>query len=153
KNFYEHAGLDYYCIARALLQNLGAFRSGGRLVGASTITQQVAENFLLNNEQSFDRKIKEAVLALRIEQAYSKDKILELYMNEIFLGLCCYRGGAASLAYYDKPVGDVTLAEAAYLAALPKGPNNYNPFRYPDRAKERRDWVIDRMDENGEPTN
>jgi penicillin-binding protein 1A len=152
KNFYQHAGLDYYGIARAVVQNLSAYGKGGKLVGASTITQQVAKNFLLTNEQSFDRKIKEAVLALRIEQAYSKDKILELYMNEIFLGLGSYGVAAASLAYYDKPVGDVTLAEAAYLAALPKGPNNYNPFRYPDRAKERRDWVIDRMVENGYAT-
>jgi penicillin-binding protein 1A len=152
KNFYQHAGLDYYGIARAMITNLASYGRGQRLVGASTITQQVAKNFLLTNEQSFDRKIKEAVLALRIEQAYSKDKILELYMNEIFLGLGSYGVAAASLAYYDKPVGDVTLAEAAYLAALPKGPNNYNPFRYPDRAKERRDWVIDRMVENGYAT-
>ena len=152
KNFYQHAGLDYYGIGRALLQNLHAYGKGERLVGASTITQQVAKNFLLTNEQSFDRKIKEAILALRIEQAYSKDKILELYLNEIFLGLGAYGVAAASLHYFDKSVHELTLAEAAYLAALPKGPNNYNPFRYPDRAIERRNWVIDRMVENGYAT-
>ncbi|MBN8996000.1 MAG: penicillin-binding protein 1A [Rhizobiales bacterium] len=152
KNFYQHAGLDYYGIARALLQNLHAFGSGQRLVGASTITQQVAKNFLLTNDQTMDRKIKEAILALRIEQAYNKDKILELYMNEIFLGLGAYGVAAASLQYFDKSVHELTLAEMAYLAALPKGPNNYNPFRYPDRAIERRNWVIDRMVENGYAT-
>src|SRR5581483_11125409 len=147
-----HAGLDYYGIARAILQNVQAYGSGQRLVGASTITQQVAKNFLLNGEQTIDRKIKEAVLALRIEQAYSKDKILELYLNEIFLGLGAYGVAAASLEYFDKSVHELTLAEAAYLAALPKGPNNYNPFRYPERALERRNWVIDRMVENGYAT-
>ena len=150
KNFYQHSGLDYYGIARAIFQNVGAHgKSGKQLVGASTITQQVAKNFLLTNEQTIDRKIKEAILALRIEQAYSKDKILELYLNEIFLGLGSYGVAAASLAYFDKSVHELTLAEAAYLAALPKGPNNYNPFRYADRAIERRNWVIDRMVENG----
>jgi penicillin-binding protein 1A len=151
KNFYQHSGLDYYGIGRALVQNVEALatHSDKKLVGASTITQQVAKNFLLSNEQTIDRKIKEAVLALRIEQAYSKDKILELYLNEIFLGLGSYGVAAASLSYFDKSVHELTLAEAAYLAALPKGPNNYNPFRYPDRALERRNWVIDRIVENG----
>ena len=149
KNFYQHSGLDYYGIARALIQNVQAYGNGERLVGASTITQQVAKNFLLTNEQSVDRKIKEAILALRIEQAYSKDKILELYLNEIFLGLGAYGVAAAALQYFDKSVHELTLAEVAYLAALPKAPNNYNPFRYPDRAIERRNWVIDRMVENG----
>ncbi|WP_201403557.1 penicillin-binding protein 1A [Kaistia sp. 32K] len=149
KNFYQHAGLDYYGIARAALQNISALSSDKRLIGASTITQQVAKNFLLTNERSMDRKIKEAILSLRIEQANSKDKILELYLNEIFLGLGSYGVAAASLSYFDKSVHELTLAEAAYLAALPKGPNNYNPFRYADRAIERRNWVIDRMVENG----
>ncbi len=149
KNFYEHAGLDYYGIARALLQNVRAYGTGERLVGASTITQQVAKNFLLTNDQTIDRKLKEAMLSLRIEQAYSKDKILELYVNEIFLGLGSYGVAAAALSYFDKSVHELTLAETAYLAALPKGPNNYNPFRHPDRAVERRNWVIDRMVENG----
>ena len=151
KNFYSHAGIDYFGAARALLQNVEAVSrgEGSRLVGASTITQQVAKNFLLTGDQTIDRKVKEAILALRIEQAYSKDKILELYLNEIFLGLGAYGVAAASLQYFDKSVHELTLSEAAYLAALPKGPNNYHPFRYTDRAVERRNWVIDRMVENG----
>ena len=149
KNFYEHSGLDYSGIARAFLTNIAAYGKGQRLVGASTITQQVARNFLLTLDQTWDRKIKEAVLSLRIEQAYSKDKILELYLNEIFLGLNSYGVAAAALTYFDKSVHELTLAETAYLAALPKGPNNYNPFKYSDRAIERRNWVIDRMVENG----
>ena len=149
KNFYQHSGLDYYGIARAVLQNVEAYGSGQRLVGASTITQQVAKNFLLTSEQSMDRKIKEAILALRIEQAYSKDKIFELYLNEIFLGLGSYGIASAALTYFDKSVHELTLGEAAYLAALPKAPNNYHPFRYTERAVERRNWVIDRMVENG----
>jgi len=149
KNFYAHSGIDYYGIARAVVQNVDAYRKGERLVGASTITQQVAKNFLLSGEQTLDRKVKEAILALRIEQAYSKDKILELYLNEIFLGLGSYGVAAAALAYFDKSIHEVTMAEAAYLAALPKGPNNYHPFRHPDRAVERRNYVIDRMVENG----
>jgi penicillin-binding protein 1A len=149
KNFYHHAGLDYYGIARAMIQNIQNYGSGQRPIGASTITQQVAKNFLLTNEQSIDRKIKEAVLSLRIEQAYNKDKILELYLNEIFLGLGAYGVAAAALEYFDKSVHELTLPEVAYLAALPKAPNNYHPFRYPERAIERRNWVIDRMVENG----
>jgi penicillin-binding protein 1A len=149
KNFYQHSGLDYYGIIRALVQNVEAYGKGQRMVGASTITQQVAKNFLLTNERSIDRKIKEAVLSLRIEQAYAKDKILELYLNEIFLGLGAYGVAAASLEYFDKSVHELSLSQVAYLAALPKAPNNYNPFRHPDRAKERRDWVLDRIVENG----
>ncbi len=152
KNFYNHSGLDYYGIARAVVQNVQSYGSGQRLVGASTITQQVAKNFLLSNERSMERKIKEAILALRIEQAYSKDKIFELYLNEIFLGLGSYGIASAALTYFDKSVHELTLAEAAYLAALPKAPNNYHPFRYKDRAIERRNWVIDRMVENGYAT-
>ncbi|MCP4386276.1 MAG: penicillin-binding protein 1A [Hyphomicrobiales bacterium] len=148
KNFYHHSGLDYYAIGRAVIQNLQSYGSGKRPVGASTITQQVAKNFLLTNEQSYQRKIKEAVLSLRIEAAYSKDKILELYLNEIFLGLGAYGVAAASLEYFDKSVHELTLAEAAYLAALPKAPNNYHPFRKPEEAIDRRNWVIDRMIEN-----
>ncbi len=149
KNFFQHSGLDYYGIARAIVQNIQAYRKGQRLVGASTITQQVAKNFLLSSEQTIKRKAKEAVLSLRIEQTYSKDRILELYLNEIFLGLGSYGVAAASLAYFDKSVHELTLSEAAYLAALPKGPNNYHPFRQPERALERRNWVVDRMVENG----
>ena len=109
----------------------------------------MAKNFLLTNEVSFTRKIKEALLALRIERTYSKDKILELYLNEIYLGFGAYGVAAASLLYFDKSVHELTVAEAAYLAALPKGPNNYNPFRHRDEAIERRNYVIDRMVEDG----
>ncbi|HEX9320926.1 MAG TPA: penicillin-binding protein 1A [Xanthobacteraceae bacterium] len=148
KNFYEHGGLDFGGIIRAgwvYVQNYGSNR---RPQGASTITQQVAKNFLLTNEVSLNRKIKEVLLALRIERAYSKDKIIELYLNEIYLGLGAYGIAAASLLYFDKSVHELTIAEAAYLAGLPKGPNNYNPFRQRDRAIERRNYVIDRMVED-----
>ncbi len=149
KNFYEHGGLDFGGIARAGLLYLQNFGSGRRPQGASTITQQVAKNFLLTNEVSFQRKIKEALLALKIERTYSKDKILELYLNEIYLGLGAYGVAAASLLYFDKSVHELTIAEAAYLASLPKAPNNYHPFRQRERAIERRNWVIDRMVEGG----
>src|SRR5215210_3328500 len=149
KSFYEHGGLDFSGIARAgllLVQNYG---SGKRPQGASTITQQVAKNFLLTNEASFERKIKEALLALKIERTYSKDKILELYLNEIFLGFSAYGVAAASLLYFDKSVHELTAAEAAYLAALPKGPNNYHPFRRREDAIGRRNYVLERMAEDG----
>ncbi|MCL7997621.1 penicillin-binding protein 1A [Brucella sp. 21LCYQ03] len=149
KTFYEHHGLDFGGLARAVVTNVKNMGSGRRPVGASTITQQVAKNFLLSSNQTYDRKIKEAILAMRIEQAYSKDRILELYLNEIFFGLGSYGIASAALTYFDKSVGELSIADAAYLAALPKGPNNYHPFRYPDRALERRNWVIDRMAENG----
>ncbi len=149
KNFYDHPGLDFGGIARAgmlYLENLGKNR---RPQGASTITQQVAKNFLLTNEVSFDRKIKEALLALKIERTYSKDKILELYLNEIYLGFGAYGVAAASLLYFDKSVNELTVAEAAYLAALPKAPTDLHPFRNRDRAIERRNYVIERLVENG----
>jgi penicillin-binding protein 1A len=149
KNFYEHAGLDFNGIARAgwlYLQNLGTNK---RPQGASTITQQVAKNFLLTNEVSFTRKIKEALLALKIERTYTKDKILELYLNEIYLGFGAYGVAAAALLYFDKSVNELTLAEAGYLAALPKAPTSLHPFRQRERATERRNYVIDRMVENG----
>jgi penicillin-binding protein 1A len=149
KNFYEHSGLDFSGIARAgllYMQNLGTNR---RPQGASTITQQVAKNFLLTNELSFARKIKEALLALKIERAYTKDKILELYLNEIYLGFGAYGVAAAALLYFDKSVHELTLAETAYLAALPKAPGVLHPFRQRERAVERRNYVIDRMVENG----
>ncbi|MDP2621504.1 MAG: penicillin-binding protein 1A [Hyphomicrobiales bacterium] len=149
KNFYEHSGLDYQGIIRAVFTNINNLRAGRRPVGASTITQQVAKNFLLSSEISYERKLKEALLAMKIERAYSKDQILELYLNEIYLGFGTYGVAAASLIYFDKSVGELTLPEAAYLAALPKAPNNYHPYRFPDRAVERRNWVIDRMIENG----
>ena len=128
------------------IQNYGSSR---RPQGASTITQQVAKNFLLTNEVSLARKIKEALLALKIERTYSKEKILELYLNEIYLGLGAYGIAAASLVYFDKSVNELTIPEVAYLAALPKAPNNYHPFRQRERAIERRNWVIDRMAEAG----
>src|ERR1700755_1902832 len=149
KNFYEHGGIDYTGMARAAVVYLQNFCSNRRQQGASTITQQVAKNFLLTNEVSFSRKIKEALLAMRIERAYSKDKILELYLNEISLGLGAYGIAAASLVYFDKSVNELTVAEAAYLAALPKMPATLHPVRNRDRAIERRNYVIDRLAENG----
>jgi len=148
KNFYQHPGIDVYGIGRAALLYLENYGSSRRPQGASTITQQVAKNFLLTNELSITRKIKEALVALRIERTYSKDKILELYLNQIYLGLGAYGVAAASLLYFDKSVHELTIAEAAYLAALPKGPNNYNPFRRRDEAIGRRNYVIDRMVED-----
>ncbi|MDI7864418.1 penicillin-binding protein 1A [Rhizobiaceae bacterium n13] len=149
KNFYNHPGVDVYGLARAIATNVQNMGSGRRPVGASTITQQVAKNFLLSSDQTIDRKIKEAILSFRIEQAYSKDKILELYLNEIFFGLNSYGIAGAALTYFDKSVTELTIAETAYLAALPKGPSNYHPFRRTEAAIERRNWVIDRMVENG----
>ncbi len=148
KNFYEHGGIDFYGIARAGLLYVQNYGSNRRPQGASTITQQVAKNFLLSNEVSFQRKIKEALLALKIERTYSKDKILELYLNEIYLGFGAYGVAAASLLYFDKSVHELSIAETAYLAALPKGPNNYHPFRHHDEALARRNYVIDRMVED-----
>jgi len=149
KNFYQHPGIDIYGIARAGMLYIQNYGSNRRPQGASTITQQVAKNFLLSNEVSFERKIKEALLALRIERTYSKEKILELYLNEIYLGFGAYGVAAASLLYFDKSVHELSIAQAAYLAALPKGPNNYNPFRRKDEAIARRNYVIDRMVEDG----
>jgi penicillin-binding protein 1A len=149
KNFYEHGGLDFFGIARAAVNYAQNFGSNRHPQGASTITQQVAKNFLLSNEVSFSRKIKEALLALKIERTYSKDKILELYLNEIYLGLGAYGIASASLTYFDKGVNELTVQEAAYLAALPKAPNNYHPFRARERAVERRNWVIDQMAQDG----
>jgi penicillin-binding protein 1A len=149
KNFYEHGGIDFSGMARAAVLFVQNYGSNRRPQGASTITQQVAKNFLLTNEVSFARKIKEALLAMRIERAYSKDKILELYLNEIYLGLGAYGVGAASLVYFDKSVNELTVAEAAYLAAMPKAPGALHPVRNHDRAVERRNYVIDRLLENG----
>jgi penicillin-binding protein 1A len=149
KNFYEHGGIDYSGMMRAALLYAQNYGSNRRPQGASTITQQVAKNFLLTNEVSFSRKIKEALLAMRIERTYSKDKILELYLNEIYLGLGAYGIAAASLVYFDKSVNELTIAEAAYLAALPKAPAALHPVRNHDRAVERRNYVIDRLQENG----
>ncbi len=146
KNFYSHWGVDPEGIVRAGLIYLQGSR---HIQGASTITQQVAKNFLLNSDRTFDRKIREILLSLRIESAYSKEKILELYLNEIYLGLSNYGVAAAALGYFDKSVHELTIAEAAYLAALPKEPSSLNPFRDHDRAVERRNYVIGRMQEDG----
>src|SRR6202050_5143207 len=149
KSFYAHPGVDATGIARAALLYAQNFGSSRRPQGASTITQQVAKNFLLSSELSITRKVKEALLALRIERTYSKDKILELYLNQIYLGLGAYGVAAASLLYFDKSVHELTVAEAAYLAALPKAPTTLHPFRQRDKAIERRNYVIERMVENG----
>jgi penicillin-binding protein 1A len=148
QNFYTHPGVDPMAIARATAYNVAHMGQGRRPIGASTITQQVAKNMLLDNEVTLSRKIKEAILAVRIEQNMSKERILELYLNEIYLGLGSYGVAAAAQAYFNKPLDRLTIAEAAFLAALPKAPNNYNPFRYPDAARARRDWVIERMAED-----
>jgi penicillin-binding protein 1A len=145
KDFYEHAGVDFRGVLRAVITNIKRFGSGQRLVGASTITQQVAKNFLLTNEVSFDRKIKEAILAFRIERALSKDRILELYLNKIYLGQGSYGVAAAALNYFDRSLGELTVPEVAYLAGLPKAPNNYHPSRKPEAARYRRNYVIGRM--------
>jgi len=145
KNFYIHPGVDVLSVIRAALTNVRNIGSSKRPVGASTITQQVAKNFLLTNEVSWKRKIKEAILAFRIERALSKDRILELYLNEIYLGFGSYGVAAAALNYFDKSMDELTIDEAAFLAALPKAPNNYHPVKKPKAAKARRDWVIGRL--------
>ncbi|GAA5107111.1 penicillin-binding protein 1A [Bartonella jaculi] len=149
KNFYHHFGLDPEGLSRALINNIRNIGSGKRPEGASTITQQVAKNFLLSSETTLERKLKEAILAMRIEKTYSKDHILELYLNEIYLGRGTYGIAAASLTYFNKSVNDLTLEQCAFLAALPKGPANYDPFKNTQRAINRRNWVIDRMVANG----
>jgi len=149
KNFYTHPGIDAMGILRAAVTNVGNLGTDRRLVGASTITQQVAKNFLLTNEVSLDRKVKEAILAFRMEKAFTKDQLLELYLNEIYLGHGSYGVVAAALNYFNKSLDELTLGETAFLAALPKAPNNYDPVRKPEAAKARRDWVVGRMLEDG----
>jgi penicillin-binding protein 1A len=145
QNFWTDPGIDPVAIARAAVFDLSHMGQGRRPIGASTITQQVAKNMLLDNQISLARKAKEAILAMRIDHALSKQRVLEIYLNEIYLGLQSYGVAAAAQAYFNKPLDQLTLPEAAFLAALPKAPNNYNPFRYPDAARSRRDWVLDRM--------
>jgi penicillin-binding protein 1A len=149
KTFYSHPGVDVFGIANAVLHNVKNLGRNRRPVGASTITQQVAKNFLLSNEVSLERKIKEAILAFRIEHAFSKDRILELYLNEIYLGFGSYGVAAAALNYFNKSLDELELHEAAYLAALPKAPNNYHPVRRHEAAVARRNWVLGRMTEDG----
>jgi penicillin-binding protein 1A len=151
KTFWTHPGLSVPDIVRAAVTNAQNW-GRKRPVGASTITQQVAKNLLLSNEVSIERKVKEALLALRIEEALPKRRIMELYVNEIYLGFQAYGVAAASLMYFGKPLDELDLHEMAFLAALPKAPNNYNPLRFPERARERRDWVLGRMLEDGKIT-
>ena len=149
KTFYDHSGVDLPGIVRAAATNILRWGTGQRPVGASTITQQVAKNFLVGNAVSIERKIREAILAFRIERAFTKDRILELYLNEIYLGFGAYGAAAAALNYFDKSLDDLTLGEAAFLAGLPKAPNNYHPVRRPAAARARRDYVLNRMVEDG----
>ena len=149
KNFFKHKGVDLISILKAFVINFYNVYEGKRLVGASTITQQVAKNFLLSNEVSLNRKIKEALLALRIERILSKERILELYLNEIFLGLRSYGVAAAALNYFNKSLDELELEEIAYLAGLPKGPNNYHPVKNKKAAIARRNYVLNRMKEDG----
>ncbi len=152
KNFYTHTGIDFTGLARAVINNVKNYGQGKSLVGGSTITQQVVKNFLLTNEKSLERKIKEAILSMRISRVYSKDKILELYLNEIYLGLGSYGVAAAAQNYFNKSLDELTVEEVALLASEPKAPAQYNPHKNYDAAKERRDWVIDRMSEDGHIT-
>jgi len=149
KSFYSHPGVDPVALVRASLTNVAALGSGRRPIGASTITQQVAKNFLLTNELSLDRKVKEAILAIRMERAFTKHQILALYLNEIYLGYGSYGVAAAALNYFDKALDRLELHEIAYLAALPKAPSNYHPVRRTKAAIGRRNWVLEQMRENG----
>lgn len=149
QRFYRHKGVDPVALGRAVVTNLQNLSNGRRMVGGSTITQQVAKNFLVGNERRLERKIREAIIAMRMEEAFDKDQILELYLNEIYLGIGSYGVAAAALNYFNKSLDELNIAEAAYLAALPKAPGNYHPTRRPAAAKERRDWVIGRMLDEG----
>ncbi len=148
KNFFSHPGVDAKGIVRATINNISNYLSSKRLEGASTITQQVAKNFLLTNEVSLNRKLKEAILAFRIERALSKERILELYLNQIYLGEGAYGVASASLEYFDKPINDLNYVEAALLAALPKAPSRYNPYKNIKIAKFRRDLVLNNLLDN-----
>ena len=149
KNFFDHPGVDAKGVIRAVKNNIFNIVNSKRLEGASTITQQVAKNFLLNNEVSIDRKIKEAILAFRIERVLSKKRILELYLNQIYLGEGSYGIASASLRYFNKPISDLNYGEAALLAALPKAPSKYNPYKNQKLAKFRRNLVLNNLLENG----
>ena len=148
KNFYSHPGVDAKGVLRAVINNISNLVASRRLEGASTITQQVAKNFLLTNEVSLNRKIKEAILAFRIERALSKERILELYLNQIYLGEGTYGVASASLEYFDKPIVELNYNEAALLAALPKAPSKYNPYKNIELAKFRRNLVLQNLFEN-----
>ena len=148
KNFFEHPGIDAKGVLRAVIKNISNILNSKRLEGASTITQQVAKNFLLSNEVSMQRKLKEAILAFRIERSLSKERILELYLNQIYLGQGSYGIAAASLEYFDKSIDELNYEEAALLAALPKAPSRYNPYKNKKIAKFRRDLVLKNLLEN-----
>ncbi len=152
KSFYDHAGLDFRGLVRAQISNIGNVLRGRRLEGGSTITQQVAKNFLLTSEQKVERKLREMLIARKMEQTFTKDHILELYLNEIYLGNRSYGVAAAALNYFDKSLDELTIAEASYLAAITKGPSNYHPIDNEARAVERRNWVIGRLAEDGRIT-
>jgi penicillin-binding protein 1A len=149
RNFFHHSGLDYQGIVRASVKDVMNLMQGRRLESGSTITQQVAKNILLTNDATIGRKLKEAILASRLEQAVTKERILELYLNEIWLGYRSYGVGAAAYNYFGKSITDLDLAECAYLASLPKGPDNYHPIRRKAQAMARRNWVIDQMADAG----
>ena len=149
KKFFEHIGIDPLAIIRAVFTNIVNNFSNKKMIGASTITQQVVKNLLLTNEVSLERKFKEMILAVRIENILNKEQILELYLNDIYLGYGSYGIAAASLNYFNKSINELTLEEVAFLAALPKAPNNYNPITKYSNAIERRNWVLQRMYENG----
>ncbi len=148
KNFFQHPGIDARGITRAFFKNLKNIITGQRLEGASTITQQVAKNFLLSSDVSFSRKVKEAILAFRIEKYLTKKRILELYLNEIYLGERSYGIASASMTYFDKSLKELSINEAALLATLPKAPSTYNPYKNLNSALKRKNWVLERMYEN-----
>ena len=152
KSFYEHSGIDFRGVIRAQISNIGNILRGRRLEGGSSITQQVAKNFLLTSEQKVERKLKEMLIARKMERAFTKDHILELYLNEIYLGNRSYGVAAAALNYFDKSLDELTIAEASYLAAITKGPSNYHPIDHQERATERRNYVINRLAEDGRIT-
>ena len=148
-DFYRHPGIDIPLILRAAAIDVVRLASDQRPLGASTITQQVVKNLLLSDEVSIDRKVKEILLALRLERQLSKGRILEIYLNEVYLGCGAHGVAEAASRYFGKPVNALALGEAAFVAGLPKAPNHYSPAHFPEAAKARRDWVIDRMVEDG----
>jgi penicillin-binding protein 1A len=148
-DFYNHDGVDFPMTLRAMGLDALHFESGRRPIGASTITQQLVKNLILGDEVSFNRKIREALLAFRIERRLTKDRILEIYLNEVYLGCRSHGVAEAAVNYFGKPVTELSIDEAAFLGGLPKAPNHYNPARHPDAAESRRNWVIDRMVEDG----
>ena len=153
KNFFNHIGVDFVAIFRASLTNIMNKFSNRRMIGASTITQQVVKNLLLSNEISLERKFKEMILAIRIENILSKEQILELYLNDIYLGFGSYGVATASMNYFNKSLNELSLIEVAFLASLPKAPNNYNPITKYSNAIERRNWVLNKMYKNKFITN